>query len=153
MAFQWSDKMPTGIRNDYVSPKKKEQKKKSGRPRHKIDWKKVESLIIHGCSGVQIAATLAIHPETLYDRCLKEHKRTYSDYSHEFWQKGNAQLHAKQYQMAMQGDKTLIIWLGKNRLKQTDKIESTIDAKVEVSQKAILESPDNGRRKINDSSK
>lgn len=143
--------MPSGIPNDLSKdPRRKKQnlQPKIRSPRNKpIDWKKVENLIVHGCSGVQIAATLGMHPETLYDRCLKENKRHYSEYSHEFWEKGNAQLHAKQYQMAMKGDKTLMVWLGKNRLKQTDKIESTIDAKLEIEQKAILEIPDNGRRK------
>lgn len=143
--------MPSGIPNDLSKdPRRKKtvNQPKIRSPRNKpIDWKKVENLIVHGCSGVQIAATLGMHPETLYDRCLKENKRHYSEYSHEFWEKGNAQLHAKQFQMAMKGDKTLMVWLGKNRLKQSDKIESTVDAKVEVSQKAFLEIPDNGRRK------
>lgn len=139
--------MPSGIRNDFVPKKKVEQKQNGGRKLKKIDWTKVENLIVCGCSGVQIAATLGVHYETLYDRCLKENKRSWTEYSQEFWEKGNAQLHAKQYQMAMKGDKTLMVWLGKNRLKQSDKIESKIDANVQVEQKAILEIPDNGRRK------
>jgi hypothetical protein len=147
--------MPSGIPNDLnKDPRRKKPNIPNKKPRTRnkpIDWKKVENLIIHGCSGVQIAATFGIHPETLYDRCLKENKKYYSEYSYEFWEKGNAQLHAKQYQMAMKGDKALMIWLGKNRLKQSDKIEAAVDAKVEISQKALLESPDNGRRKINES--
>ncbi|MEM0167475.1 MAG: hypothetical protein QW515_02435 [Thermoplasmatales archaeon] len=146
--------MPSGIPKDiHNDPRRKKPLRNpnkienGGRKPLPIDWKKVENLIVHGCSGVQIAATLGIHPQTLYDRCVKDNQRDWTEYSYEFWEKGNAQLHAKQYQMAMKGDKTLMVWLGKNRLKQTDKIESTIDAKVEVEQKAILEIPDNGRRK------
>ena len=44
--------------------------------------------------------------------------------------KGNSFLRAKQYEKALQGDNVMLVWLGKNRLKQTDreqeqKVEST----------------------------
>ena len=139
--------MPSGFPKDFEFKEKPKRKQNGGRKPIPIDWKKVQNLIIHGCSGAQCAAQLGISAHTLYDRCKKELQRDFSDFWYEYWEKGNAQLQAKQFQMAMKGDKTLLVWLGKNRLKQTDKIESTVDGKVEVSQKAILEIPDNGRRK------
>ena len=141
--------MPKGIPPDIKERIKKAHSggKNGGRKKIPIDWKKVGNLAVHGASGVQIASQLGICKHTLYDRCKIDLKMDFSAFWYEQWEKGNAQIHAKQFQKAMSGDNTLLVWLGKNRLKQTDKIDSTIDGKIEVSQKAILEIPDNGRRK------
>ena len=40
----------------------------------KIDWKQVENLLMAGCSGVEIAASLGIHENTLYKRCKNDLK-------------------------------------------------------------------------------
>ena len=48
----------------------KEEKKKSkvGRKKLKIDWDRVDKSLIAGSNGVQVAAMLGVHPETLYDK-------------------------------------------------------------------------------------
>ena len=145
--------MPKGIPNDLSKDPRRNYKleireKKLGRKRIPIDWDKVESLIIKGCSGVQISAVLGISKDTLYERCLLELNKNYSLLAHEKFQKGNASLHAKQFELALKGDKTLLIWLGKQRLQQSERLEQKIELKAEVSQKAFLEIPDNSRRTI-----
>jgi hypothetical protein len=143
--------MPKGIPKDFDHDPRKTKprlKKKAGRKKIRIDWKKVESFIIHGASGVQIASYLGIDKHTLYHHCKQDLGLDFSYYWQEKWEKGNLQLHAKQYQEAMKGDRGLLIWLGKNRLKQTDKIEQKIEAQVEVKQKRVLRLPDNGNRNI-----
>lgn len=91
-----------------------------GRPQADIDWKKADELLIAGCSGVEIAGYFGILPNTLYSRCLQDNGITFSDYSQSKYSKGESFLRAKQYQVAMSGDKTMLVWLGKNRLKQKD---------------------------------
>lgn len=44
---------------------------------------------------------------------------------------GNMSLKRKQYEVAMGGNVTMLIWLGKQRLDQTDKVEQRFDAKIE----------------------
>ena len=102
-----------------------EEKKKSkvGRKKLKIDWDRVDRSLIAGSNGVQVAAMLGVHPETLYDKCLQEKKVYFSDYMQQKRQEGNDILLGKQFELAKGGDKMMLIWLGKNRLDQSDKKE------------------------------
>lgn len=122
------------------------KKKKIGRPRAIIDWDKVDKFLIAGCSGVEIAGYYGLHYDSLYKYCKIDKKMNFSEYSILKKAKGNSLLRAKQYEIAMGGDKTMLVWLGKNRLEQTDKIEKKLSG--ELTQKSILELPDNGNRAI-----
>lgn len=138
--------MPKGIKKTTIPLKG--SRKKIGRPRIKIKWDIVDKYLMAGCSGVQIAASMGICIDTLYDRCVLENKVSFSSYSLEKYEKGNASLFAKQFSVAMEGDKTMLVWLGKQRLKQKDKIHQDIESKQQISQLAIMELPDNGHRFI-----
>lgn len=92
----------------------------AGRPKSDINWAIVDSLLEAGCSGAEISANLGINPATLYDRCQSDHKRMFSEYSQEKQSKGDSLLRKAQFDKALNGDNTLMIWLGKCRLKQTD---------------------------------
>lgn len=110
---------------DYMLETNEEfEKNKGGRPKSDIDWKKVEDLLEAGCLGTGIAAYLGISAETLYDRCLIEKGKLFSRFSQEKKEKGDEILRAHQYAKALgltdKGDNTLLIWLGKTRLKQVD---------------------------------
>jgi len=98
------------------------------RPKVDIDWKKVDKLLEADCEGTEIAAYLGIVPNTLYRRCELDHKISFSKYLQEKKAKGNSLLKVKQFDAAMSGDKTMMIWLGKQRLGQKEKqdIEHTI---------------------------
>ena len=142
--------MPKGIPKNYI-PKEPSKfgggkREGAGRKKLKIDWKQVEKFLMQGCSGVEIAAYLEIHPQTLYDNCVKVIDKTWADYSYEKRKKGNVLLFGAQYKKALEGDNTQLIWLGKYRLSQTDKIEQNLKVSDEVPQKKILSLPDNGRR-------
>jgi len=101
-----------------------------GRPKADIEWKKVDELLIAGCSGTEIAGYFGITPGTLYDRCLTDNRKMFSDYSQEKQSKGDSILRAHQYAKALglteKGDNTLLIWLGKTRLKQKEHVEEQI---------------------------
>lgn len=100
-----------------------------GRKKIVIDWKLVDKMLMASCEGTEVAAALGIHPDTLYLRCEKDKKMGFSEYLRQKKAKGDNYLKTKQYQVAMNGDKSMLIWLGKNRLGQSDKV----DAKTEVS--------------------
>jgi hypothetical protein len=87
-----------------------------------IDWDKVIDLLEAGCSGVQIAANLGIHPETLYDRTFTKYGKMWSDFSQEKRIKGDSDILQVQHKKAKSGDNTMLVWVGKNRtgLKQRD---------------------------------
>lgn len=96
----------------------------SGRPEIEIDWKKVDFLLEADCTGTEVAAQLGIHPDTLYNRIVSKYGESFTDYSAKKKQKGESNLRAAQYQKALKGDNHMLIWLGKNRLKQRDKEET-----------------------------
>lgn len=95
----------------------------AGRPKKKIDWNIVDKLLEADCEGTEIAAYLGMHPNVLYERCKKEKKCNFSEYLQEKKAKGNSLLKVKQYELAMKKDKTMLVWLGKQRLGQKDKQE------------------------------
>lgn len=95
----------------------------TGRPKASIDWQKVDNYLKAQCDGAGIAGLLGIHPNTLYEACKEVHKCNFSDYSVQKKGEGKELLRAKQFQIAMEGDKTMLVWLGKQYLGQQDKSE------------------------------
>ena len=112
-----------------ASPKnntgKKYQKKypTAGRPKVELDRHNFEHLCLLNPAMVEIEAFFDCSEEAIYKWC----KRTYGKPFHEVYEiykaKGDTSLRRKQTEIAMKGDRTMLIWLGKNRLKQADKIE------------------------------
>lgn len=110
----------------------------AGRLEIPIDFKKVETLLISGCSGVEVASHIGVHFETLYDRVKKEFGIPFSEYSQAFKQKGESLLRHKQFCKAMgycqDGDNTQLVWLGKQRLGQRE-----TPTEVDVSEKTLVQ--------------
>jgi hypothetical protein len=88
------------------------------------DWKKIDDLLIAGCNGTEIAGYLGINQDTLYRWALEDKNMTFADYQAEKRSRGDSLLKAQQFAKAMgltdKGDNTLLIWLGKCRLKQKE---------------------------------
>lgn len=114
-------------------------KRSTGRPKAVIDWDKVGKLLEAGGSAVGIAAMLGIDVKTLYNRCETDNKITFSAYSQQKLAKGDELLRSKQFQVAMAGDKTMLIWLGKQRLNQSDKSDTNITADVTNREVRVIE--------------
>ena len=91
------------------------------RPEAKIDWDEVGQLLIEGCKTCDIAKQLAVAEKTLYDRCEKDLDIKYSEFSQEKKAKGDNLLRSVQFRTAIEGNTTMQVWLGKNRLGQKDK--------------------------------
>lgn len=79
----------------------------------KIDWGLVDRYLSAGCSGVEIAGVIGISPSTLWDRCLKDNGMPFSYYMQEKKASGIGSLRLKQYELAMKGNVTMLIYLGK----------------------------------------
>lgn len=120
-----------------------------GRNKIEVNWDKVEKMGMAGSNGKQIASALGIHYDTLANACKREYKTDFSAYLLTKREKGNNFLFAKQYDLAMRGDRGMLIWLGKNRLGQSDKKE--IEYKEEVQEEFDLSklSDDELRQYIN----
>jgi hypothetical protein len=88
-----------------------------------IDWDTVGEFLRAQCSGVEIAEMIGIHENTLYNRCKEDLGLEFVAFSQQKKSDGKVSLKKKQYDIAMQGDKTMLVWLGKQLLGQKDKNE------------------------------
>jgi len=103
--------------------RKKENPKPVGNPQKEIDWKIVDNLLIAGCTGVEIAERLGIHPDTLYQRCTMEKGSDWSAYLQSKRARGNSLLREKQYHQAVvKGNTTILMHLFRHRLGEWDKV-------------------------------
>ena len=95
---------------------------KRGPAGYKADWTAIDKMCAIHCTGEEIAAILAIDYDTLSAACKRDHKKKLSDYISEKQCTGKMSLRRKQYTTAMDGNPTMLVWLGKNWLNQTDKL-------------------------------
>lgn len=95
------------------------------RPEIPVDWEQVERLMEAGCMGTEVAAYFGMHPETFYGRVEKKYKLGFTEFMSIKRQKGDSILKAVQFKKAAKGDNTMLVWLGKTRLKQREVDSST----------------------------
>jgi len=97
------------------------------RPETKIDWKKVGEYLQAGSNGVEIAAHYGIHPETFYDRCLKDNGIGFTEFCQRKKSHGKARLRLAQFTKAVEKeDSQMLKWLGIHLLGQKDNSENVI---------------------------
>lgn len=87
-----------------------------GRPQKPIDEDQVFLLASFGLTNKEIAATVDCSVSTLTNR--------FDDIIKEGHERRNGSLRRKQYEVAMGGNAALLIWLGKQYLGQTEKVET-----------------------------
>ena len=102
---------------------KGKKKSNAGRKKIAINWARVDAALKAGANGVQCAAMLGISFDTLSRRTNEEKNADFADYLREKREAGNEALLKAQYDGAISGDRGLLIWLGKQRLNQSDKRE------------------------------
>lgn len=93
---------------------------KGGRPLIKVDWDQVDKMCAIHCTGEEQAAILGIDYDTLNAACKREKGKGFSDYFKQKAAGGKMSLRRKQYTTAMDGNTTMLVWLGKNWLGQSD---------------------------------
>lgn len=98
---------------------------KGGRPAFVIDWPVAEKLCESQCTEKEIAAHFGVSVDTLQRAIQRELGCGFADYFAEKRQRGFVSLRVKQFSLAMNGDKTMLVWLGKQYLNQRDKMESS----------------------------
>ena len=87
--------------------------------RAKIDFEEVEKLAARDCTEKEICYVLGISVRAFQNR--KERDAELQESIDRGRSKGNASIRRKMFELAMNGDKTMLIWLSKNRLGYTDR--------------------------------
>lgn len=98
----------------------------AGRPRKEIDWDTVDKLCAIHCTGEEIASVMQVHYDTLNNRCNEAYGVNFSEYYKKASASGKMSLRRKQYEVAMAGNVSMLIWLGKNMLNQRDHVDTEV---------------------------
>ena len=94
---------------------------KTGRPKIEVNFAEVDKLCQIQCTGEEIASFFGISYDTLERRCKEQFKVSLAEYIKEKSAKGKSSLRRLQWKAAMNGNVTMLIWLGKQYLGQADK--------------------------------
>ena len=97
------------------------------RPRKEINWEEFDKLCGLHATQEEIANWFSVSVDTI-DRAVKrEHKVGFAEYYRQKATVGKISLRRKQFELAQSGDRTMLIWLGKQHLGQSEKMEQKID--------------------------
>lgn len=106
---------------------------KTGRPHIEINKKEFEKLCGLQCTEAEICGWFGCCEDTLNKWCKNNYKNesgksmTFSEVFEQKRANGKISLRRAQMQTALAGNATLLVWLGKNWLGQSDKPETAID--------------------------
>tara|TARA_R110002096_G_scaffold310654_1_gene505184 strand:+ start:1616 stop:1996 length:381 start_codon:yes stop_codon:yes gene_type:complete len=103
-------------------------KDKGGRPKKPIDYTKLDAMCAIHCTGEECAAILGVSYEHLNNQLKRDGNGGFLDYFKVKGSNGKMSLRRKQYDQAMSGNATMLIWLGKQWLNQSDKMEQDIQS-------------------------
>lgn len=92
---------------------------KTGRPQVAIDVGQLETLAKIGCTYPEMAAVLRVSEDTLTRRFAAKIKGWH--------EAGRSSLRRAQWKAALSGDRTMLVWLGKQELGQRDKADSRVE--------------------------
>ena len=110
-----------------------------GRPRTRLNYKTLKPLCEILCTGEECAAIMEIDYEVLNNNLKADGHGGFKDYFKKYSSEGKSSLRRKQFLSALDGNVTMLIWLGKQHLDQKDKheVESTIIDKTKQSTKYL----------------
>ena len=99
-----------------------------GRPKIQLEdyqcdgWKLLDSLIIWSAHEAYLASELNMSVDTLTKRIRERFDCTFTEYRERIKEKTiRKNIKAKQFEVAMEGNTPMLIWLGKNECGQSDK--------------------------------
>ncbi len=112
---------------------------KMGRPRIEIDKDEFEKLCAIQCTLREIAGWFKCSEDTIENWCKREYKETFSDTFKIYSAGGKISLRRNQFKMA-EKNPGMAIWLGKQYLGQSEKVEQQIqtESKLELIAKELM---------------
>lgn len=100
---------------------------RTGRPKKEIVKDQFEKLCSMFCTLIEIADFFDCSDDTIENWCKRTYKKTFSEVHKRKSSKGKMSIRRKQFEVAMSGNVTMLIWFGKQYLGQTDKMSFAED--------------------------
>lgn len=105
-----------------------ETDKRRGPKPKEINWDKLDAALQFGARLLDCRGLLDLDEETIRKAIKEKHDLNFGDYRELRMSTMRTKLLQKQFDVAMQGNVAMLIWLGKQHLDQKDKQE--IDSKI-----------------------
>jgi hypothetical protein len=105
---------------------------RGGRRKLNIPWQKVDEYLRCHCTGVEIAASLGCHPQTLYEATFREKNQEWREYANEHYGAGRQLLRVAQFKKALEGHYGMLVWLGKQYLNQYDRQAIAVKNEIDI---------------------
>lgn len=109
-------------------PGRKPTGKPNGRPPKTVDWEEFDKLCALQCTLKEFEYFFEMDDKTLDALCLREKGMGFSDYFELKRQAGKISLRRRMFQLAQKDDKTMLIWLTKQKafLGYSDRIDAKV---------------------------
>lgn len=107
-------------------------------------WDLFDNLCHIQCKPGEIASVFNTTTDRLNDACHRVHGKNLREYRNERAEGGRCALRRKQWEIALEGNVTMLIWLGKNTLGQADAVpaQAANEARdVAIARKAVEKNP------------
>ena len=101
-------------------------KKPMGRPPVEFDWSKLDAILQFGARLIDCHGIMDVADVTIEDKIKKKYGMSFGQYRDLRMSTMRQKLLQKQFDIAMQGNVTMLIWLGKQHLGQSDKLETEL---------------------------
>jgi hypothetical protein len=117
--------------------------KKDGRPPKQINFNEMDKLLNIQCTLREVASFFECSEDTIENKIKEEKGITFSEYAEQKKGSGKRSLRRKQFEIALSGNITMLIWLGKQYLDQSDKqvqtatIQHTIQTEQDIKKMPI----------------
>lgn len=95
-------------------------------PEDEQGWENFDKLLALQCTGREIAAFYNRSETWVHERVQLVKGMKFAEYAAMTKPKGLVSLRRKQMEMALAGDRTMLVWLGKQYLGQSDKSETRV---------------------------
>ena len=113
---------------------------RTGRPKIQIDWQAVDRALALQCTLDEVCFLTGLDDRTLERACKREHGSTYDEYARLKRGAGKASLRRRQWHKAIEeGDTTMLIFLGKQYLDQSDRRREEISGPGGTPERIIVE--------------
>lgn len=99
----------------------------AGRPKKELDQKQFEALCSIWCTEEEICSLLGTTDKTLNKWCKRIYNMDFSECYKKYSDGGKMSLRRKQKEVALKGNVSMLIWLGKNILGQSENPETSND--------------------------
>jgi hypothetical protein len=109
------------------------------RPRKELNWIELDKLCAIHATRKEIADWFECSEDTIERRCQEEFGISFASYYDQKAVNGKMSLRRKQYEQAMSGNTTMLLWLGKQYLGQSDKQENRESSEIKI----VIDESDN----------